>query len=686
MKKSRTKVKAMAMALALILCLPVQAFALDLSVIPNNTIKLGDDFFSMDSGEMQDPEAVVPIASLLAEGTNKNKGYFKLGDLWYDVFSLDSTQLLNPEYALTADQVAAISDGNKWYKAGGEVVDLKAKIVSSLEAVPDISVYVGKDTVVLPQTVSATLGDSTTADIPVTWDTGTPAYDKYTAGEYIFTGTLTMPDGVTNPLGLHSTAKVTVSAANSLGTTLYEMESLEELQTSVTAAVYLDSNNSLYGNASVKLEPLSPVKVDTDSYYYSVLANGITGMAPTSMDNLEFSVYVPDASQIEYLLVKFYTDSWHNVFYENGIGGWELSNGWNKIRRTLSNFRYVNSTAATSASYATINRAFSSGGGDELVMKQQEMDESIELLNNITGGQKKSSLLKSAASQGEAYTEAAEEITAMEIYVVYTAGKDPDVSIDRISYNVSGTSKILFTFDDAWLDVITYGKPILDAKGFKATTWANKEASMTGGYWDDDKKESFWFMNEEKLAAIYAEGWDIGNHTYSHPDTINDEATMRYEYLVNQQWIIDKGWLRGAYHVCYPSGSYSDELIAILKSIGAKTARTTVHGVQPTPVPDLYKLKCINVSRDTNIALIESEIDRAIATGSSIFFMFHRVEPVPEDDNVQADDGDYYGKLAVSAANLQTLVDYIYTNYVQTNKVDVTTISQWYDTYMGLEP
>lgn len=681
MKKSKTQIKAMALALVLILCLPLQAFALDLTVFPNNTIKLGDDFFSMDSNEMLDPKAVVPITSLLAEGNNKNKGYFKFGDLWYDVFSLDSTQLLNPDYALTADQLAEISGGNKWYKAGGEVVDLKAKTVASLGLVPDISVYVGKDTILLPQTVSATLGDSTTADIPVTWDTGTPVYDKYTAGEYVYTGTLMMPDGITNPLGLYSTARVIVSEANSLGTTLYEMEGLEELQPSVTAAVYLDSSNSLYGNASVKLAPLSPVAVDADSYFYSVVANGIPAMAPSSIDNLEFSVYVPDASQIEYLLVKFYTDIWHNVFYENGIGGWELNNGWNKIRRTLSDFRYVNSTATASSSYASARRASSSGSNDELVMKQQEMNESIELLDNITRGQKKSSLLR-----GDASTESTEEITATEIYVVYTAGKSPEVSIDRIGYNVSGTPKILFTFDDAWLDVITYGKPILDTRGFKATTWANMEASMPDGYWGSDRKESFWFMNEEKLAFIYEKGWDIGNHTYSHPDTIIDEETMRTEYLTNQQWIVGKEWPRGAYHVCYPSGSYSDNLISILKSIGVKTARTTVHGGQPTPVPDLYKLKCINVSRDTDMAFIEAEIDRAIATGSSIFFMFHRVEPVPEDDTVRADDGDYYGGLAVSTAKLTSLVDYIYTNYTQTNKVDVTTISQWYDTYMRLNP
>lgn len=683
MKEHRKWVKALALMFTVILCLPIQTFALDLSLMPNNTIKLGDDFFSMNSSAMQDA-ATIPIASLLADGPNKNKGYFKFGDLWYDAFSLDATQFLNPDYAMTSEQVAAISQGNKWYKTGDEVITLTSGIVDSLATIADINVYTGKDAIVLPKVVATTLGDLTTVEIPVTWDSGTPTYDKYTAGEYEFTGTLTLPEGITNPFEKKAKAKVIVNAQNTAGTTLYEMESLAELQQSASATVSLDAGNSLYGTASINLIPLAPISVDADSSYYSVVANGLPGISPSAMENMEFSFYAPDPTQIDYLLVKFYTDDWHNVFYENGIGGWELNIGWNKIRRTISDFTYVNSTGTTSAS-----RAASLDSSQSLPPEWQKMNESIKLLNNIISKQKESSLERSDVLKSTEALASSEEITAMEIYVVYNPGKSPSVNIDRIGYNIKGTPKILFTFDDAWLDVSTYGKPILDTKGFKATTWANEEASTI--YWNEDTLRNFWFMNETELSSIYADGWDIGNHTYSHPDTIQDEETMIFEYQENQKWILGEGrtddlaWPRGAYHVCYPSGQYSDELTGVLESIGAKTARTTVHGIQPTPAPDLYKLKCVNVSRDTSIPFVKGEIDRAIATGSSLFFMFHRVEPIPEPDTVIADDGDKYGALAVSEALLTELVNYI-DSYVQLNKVDVVTISQWYDTYVGMNP
>ncbi len=66
----------------------------------------------------------------------------------------------------------------------------------------------------LPGTVQATLSDSTTQNIDVTWDGGTPEYSADTAGTYTFIGTLVnLPSGVTNPAGVTATVDVIVSDA-----------------------------------------------------------------------------------------------------------------------------------------------------------------------------------------------------------------------------------------------------------------------------------------------------------------------------------------------------------------------------------------------------------------------------------------------------------------------------------------
>ncbi|MTK10971.1 MAG: cell wall-binding repeat-containing protein [Clostridiaceae bacterium] len=56
------------------------------------------------------------------------------------------------------------------------------------------------------------LSDSSTTSAAIVWDNGTPPYDGNTAGTYAFTGTLTLPSGVTNPKNLKVAINVVVKA------------------------------------------------------------------------------------------------------------------------------------------------------------------------------------------------------------------------------------------------------------------------------------------------------------------------------------------------------------------------------------------------------------------------------------------------------------------------------------------
>lgn len=96
---------------------------------------------------------------------------------------------------------------------GEVVVD---KNITSVAAIADINVANGTalSAAGLPTTVVVTLDDETTQNLAVTWDDGTPAYDKDTAGQYVFAGTLTLVDGIANAGDYKATVKVIVAAAN----------------------------------------------------------------------------------------------------------------------------------------------------------------------------------------------------------------------------------------------------------------------------------------------------------------------------------------------------------------------------------------------------------------------------------------------------------------------------------------
>lgn len=67
-------------------------------------------------------------------------------------------------------------------------------------------------------------------------------------------------------------------------------------------------------------------------------------------------------------------------------------------------------------------------------------------------------------------------------------------------------ARVLLTFDDATSTVFTAARPILDAAGMRATVFA--VGSLVGS--------DPWFMTLEQLGQLYASGWDVGSHTWSH--------------------------------------------------------------------------------------------------------------------------------------------------------------------------
>ncbi|WP_179516464.1 leucine-rich repeat protein, partial [Clostridium saccharobutylicum] len=104
--------------------------------------------------------------------------------------------------------------------------------VTEVSPIDSITVDNGttRDDLDLPDTVDVTLSDSTTTSAQVRWGDATPEYDGGTAGTYVFTGRLRLPDGITNPTNLKASVAVNVRTAEN-GTTpaAVTVESVESL-------------------------------------------------------------------------------------------------------------------------------------------------------------------------------------------------------------------------------------------------------------------------------------------------------------------------------------------------------------------------------------------------------------------------------------------------------------------------
>lgn len=233
-------------------------------------------------------------------------------------------------------------------------------------------------------------------------------------------------------------------------------------------------------------------------------------------------------------------------------------------------------------------------------------------------------------------------------------------SCDIVVLDGRPKAKLLFTFDDGDINNLAIAAPIMYQRGFRGTAYVGK--SIPVQYWSPGT------MNENDLTKLYNYyRWDLSNHTTNHLTigSNTDEASLqklRQEYESNQNWLLSNGWVRGAHHAAYPFGVYSDSLINVLIDIGIRSSRTTVNGLQTTPVNSYYKLLSIDAS---NLSYVKSKIDSTVTSGSTTILMIHGVSPVKND-------------YTISTQDFQSIVDYAST-YVQKSQLDVTTISEWYN-------
>ncbi len=232
---------------------------------------------------------------------------------------------------------------------------------------------------------------------------------------------------------------------------------------------------------------------------------------------------------------------------------------------------------------------------------------------------------------------------------------------------VSGFAKgtLLLTFDDGWTDQYTNAYPILNAKGFKATAYVNSDFII---------QHESGIMSVTQAQDLYAHGWDIANHTSTHEDEgVGDRtdqahlAQLKAMYNDCATWLTTNGMPRAAYHVAYPSGLYSQDLIRLLKLNGYKTGRATIFGLQSAIQyqNDYFNLPVYSLGDTNDLAACLAGIDEAANTGTTLIIMIHKVE-------------SHSGDLVTLTSWLQDIVNRAKTQ-VDANKLQVMTMTEWFE-------
>ncbi len=141
--------------------------------------------------------------------------------------------------------------------------------------------------------------------------------------------------------------------------------------------------------------------------------------------------------------------------------------------------------------------------------------------------------------------------------------------IDGIKNKLALPDKsVAITFDDAYLDLQTQAKPLLDKFGFPYTIYVNP-AIITR----NDKKKSSHYLSWQQLKVMADDGVIIANHGYEHDSVVREEKG-----LTKTQWLAKQGELllkaeaiikdktgQSWRYFAYPYGEYDVEIEDWLK-------------------------------------------------------------------------------------------------------------------------
>ncbi len=250
-------------------------------------------------------------------------------------------------------------------------------------------------------------------------------------------------------------------------------------------------------------------------------------------------------------------------------------------------------------------------------------------------------------------------VTSIQLRVNPAAGSVSGVKVAIDDFDMGETTrpKIIIAFDDSFKTDLTVAFELMTNQGLKGTEYA--VSSFVG---QTDR------LKQRDLNRMYASGWDICNHSATHPHMANmPESQVIGEYLTCQQWLLDSGYVRNdCYrHVAYPYGEYSESVLDAMEALGMLSARTTLVSRQANSFDEPYMMYSVSPMPSQRFAQIKPYIDATIASGGCLQICLHRLVTTPTLS------GDW------RINDFKQLVEYV-SQRQEAGDIDSCTISEWY--------
>ncbi|MBN2899769.1 MAG: Ig-like domain-containing protein [Clostridia bacterium] len=401
-------------------------------------------------------------------------------------------------------------------------------IVTTAGATQVISVPNGTDLseVNLPTTVSIGLNDSTTTNVSVSWDGGTPPYDGDTAGTYAFSGTLASSANYLNPSNIKASLNVVVSAEPALpevttaaATQIINVAngtSLNDINLPTTTQIYL--SNATTSTAGVVWDGGTPPYDGDTAGTYAFSGTIATSSTYLNPNNIKASISVVVAEKPTVTSV----DTIAPILVSNGTS-FSAINLPTSVSVTLSDSSTTNATIeswntgsstynATQAGSYVLSGTLASSSN---YLNPANSKASLELIVLAPESTSSSSSRKDKDSGSSNSSASQSSDTLKESGSVLVNGVEKNVSDEnRITEN--GKSKVEVTIDEASLE-----KVIVDLISKKSPLDSGEKNLVKINVQDTSGDTTVVGLNGEIVKQMDEDDFDIlvdaGERTYKIP-------------------------------------------------------------------------------------------------------------------------------------------------------------------------
>ena len=142
---------------------------------------------------------------------------------------------------------------------------------------------------------------------------------------------------------------------------------------------------------------------------------------------------------------------------------------------------------------------------------------------------------------------------------------------------------VALTFDDGYLDNLTYAWPLLEKFGFSATIFVVAERIGTDQLIDPHlltvhpavPRTAYQFLTWDDIRTLQRKGIEIGSHTCTHPKLDQLDAAGQTDEITQSKKIIEEQLQQPVVSFCYPYGHFNDDSLRIVAAAGYSQAVVT---------------------------------------------------------------------------------------------------------------